>query len=184
MPDFVECEGEIILPGRRREDQPESAALVEDVARVELGRTETTQEVLELIDRLDRSRRVVDRWRQRLDGDIDEKPDRILWVLVKGSLVLKMDGADERVLRRRRSRAMNTEENRTFDQRVADRAGHHNRPARLSGQRDKEIRRRAPRWSGACRNTSPFGSRDRPALCCFRRDERRRARRPGGTCRL
>jgi hypothetical protein len=37
VPDLVECEGEIILPGRRREAQRESAVLVDDVAGVELG---------------------------------------------------------------------------------------------------------------------------------------------------
>ena len=90
VPDLIECESEIVLPGRRREDQPESAALVRDAATVEFGRAKTAQEVLELVDSLDRRRRIVDRRRQRLYRDIDKKPDRIFWVLLEGSFALKI----------------------------------------------------------------------------------------------
>src|ERR1700733_2940462 len=98
MPDLVECEGEIILPGRRREHQPESAVLIHGVPGVQLRRAETAQEALELVDRLHRGRRVVDRRRRRLYCNVDQKPDRIFWVLLEGSFALKMDGASECVL--------------------------------------------------------------------------------------
>lgn len=85
----------VVLPGRRREDQLESAALVHDTAAVEFGRAKTAQEVLELLDGLDRRRRIVDRRRQRPYCDIDEKSDRILWVLLEGSFALKPDSSSE-----------------------------------------------------------------------------------------
>ena len=139
MPDLVEREGEIVFPGRRREHQPQSAAFIDGVAGVQFRRAETAQEVLELVDRLDRCRRVVDRGRQRLDCDVDKKPDRIFRVLLEGSLALKMDGPPQWVLRQRRSRIVNMQESRTLDQRIADRAGHHDRPLSLPRQRDKGI---------------------------------------------
>ena len=63
VPDLVEREGQVVLPRRGRDDQPESPVLVNDVAGVQFGRAETAQEILELIDGLDRRRRVVDRRR-------------------------------------------------------------------------------------------------------------------------
>ena len=132
VPDLVEREGEIILPGRRREHQSEGAVLIDGVAGVQFGRAQTAQEVLELVDRLDRGRRVVDRRRQRLDGDVDKKPDRIFWVLFEGSFALKADGASQCVLWQRRTRVVNMQQSHALDQRVADRARHHDRPARLA----------------------------------------------------
>ena len=122
VPDLIEREAEIVLPSRHREQQPQSAALIDGVAGVQFRRAETAQEVLELVDSLDRGRRVVDRRRQRLDGDIDKKPDRIFWVLLEGSFALKMDGAPKCVLRQRRSRVVNMQETRTLDQRIVPRA--------------------------------------------------------------
>ena len=45
--------------------------------------------------------------------------------------------APKRVFRQRRSRAVNAQKNRAFNQRVADGARHHDRPARLLRQRDE-----------------------------------------------
>ena len=103
MSDLVEREGEIVLPGRHREHEPQSAVGIDGVAGVQFRRAETAQEVLELVDRLDRGRRIVDRRRQRLDGDVDQKPDRIFWVLLEGALALQMDGPPQCVLWQRRS---------------------------------------------------------------------------------
>ena len=56
---------------------------------------QTAQEVLELVDRLDRCRRVVDRRRQRLDGDVEEAGSDTLGP-AEGSLALQMDGGSPR----------------------------------------------------------------------------------------
>jgi hypothetical protein len=42
--------------------------------------------VLDLIEGLDRGGRVVDRGGQRLDGDVDQKADRIIRVLLEGAV--------------------------------------------------------------------------------------------------
>ena len=59
------------------------------------------------------------------------------WVLLEGSFALKADGASECVLRQQRSRVVNMQQSCTLDQRVADRAHHYDRPARLPRLRDK-----------------------------------------------
>ena len=50
-----------------------------------------------------------------------------------------MDGAPQRVLQQRPSRVVDMQESRTLDQRIADRARHHDRPLSLPRQRDKGI---------------------------------------------
>ena len=81
------------------------SVLVCDVAGVEFGCAEAAQQVLDLVDGLDRRRRVVDRGRQGLDGDVDEKPDWIFGVLLDCSFAPEMNSAQERVFRQRFSRA-------------------------------------------------------------------------------
>jgi hypothetical protein len=60
-------------------------------------------------------------------------------VLLKGSLTLEMNGAPQCILWQRRSRVMNMQETGTLNQRIADRARHHDRPPSLPRQRDKGI---------------------------------------------
>ena len=186
LSDLVERERQIVLPGRGREHQPKSAGFVGDVAGVQFGCAEAAQEVLELVDRLDRRRRVVDRRRQRLDGDIDEKPDRIFRVLLEGPFAPETDGAEERVLRQRRSRTMDAQKNRALDQRVADRAGHHDRSARLPRQRDKRADVRAGDGAGLAEILHRLGRAAEPRAVSRRLRERagRRTCRPcAGTSR-
>ena len=56
---LVKREGQVVVPRRGRDDQPESPVLVNDVAGTQFGRAETAQEVLELVDGLDRRRQIV-----------------------------------------------------------------------------------------------------------------------------
>ena len=137
MSDLVEGERQIVFPGGGRDDQPEDAVRIGDVAGVQLDCAKAAQEILELVDRLDRRRRIVDRRRKRLDGDVDKKSDWVFRVLLEGAFAPEADGAEERVLRQGRCRLMNPQKDDALYEGVADRAGHHDRPACLSRQRDE-----------------------------------------------
>ena len=49
--------------------------------RVELPAAEPAQQILDLIDRLNRRRRVIDRRRQCPNGDIYQQANGVFWIL-------------------------------------------------------------------------------------------------------
>ena len=71
---------------------------IADIAGFELPAAEPTQQVLDLVKRLHCRSRIVDRRRQRPDGDIDEQPDRVFWVLLEGARGRKADRPQHRRL--------------------------------------------------------------------------------------
>ena len=91
LADFVEREREIIAPAWHLEHDPQGAVCVEGAGRLEVAFCQPHQQILDLIDGLDSGRRIVDRGREGLDGDVDQKPQRIFGILLQGPLIPDAD---------------------------------------------------------------------------------------------
>ena len=61
-----------VLPVRRPENEPQFTGFVEDLLTAELPQTNQPKQTVKLIDGEHGCRRIVDGWRQGLDGDIDQ----------------------------------------------------------------------------------------------------------------
>ena len=74
----------------RRETQTQHTCGVGDAADIKPAAAQASQQVVDLVERLHRRRRVVDRRRERPNGNVDQQADRILWIL-QGCALLAED---------------------------------------------------------------------------------------------
>ena len=82
--DLVEREDDEVVPGRHGVDEAQASPVASRHAPArEPPPAEADEEVLDLVEGLDRGGRVVDRRRQRADRDVDEQADRVLRVLLE-----------------------------------------------------------------------------------------------------
>ena len=80
--DLGHGEAHVIVPVRRADDEPPLPCGIADAVVGELAMRDLRQEMLEMVDRDDGGRRVVDRGRERLRGDVDDDAEREGGILV------------------------------------------------------------------------------------------------------
>ena len=85
---------------------------------------QAAQQVLDLVQGLNRSRRVVDRRRQRANRDVDQQSDRVLGVLLECAFVSRRKRPAQGRFGDFRFCAVDAQHGGAFDQRVADGRGH------------------------------------------------------------
>ncbi len=137
LPDFVEGEREVILPGRHPINYPQNAALVEGPTGLQVTLRQPAQQILNLVDGLHRSRGVVNGRRQCLDCDIDEKPHCIFRVLLESPLLVEMNACTELLLGNESGRTLSVQDHTIFEQRVPDTALDHDETVQPAGVVDQ-----------------------------------------------
>ena len=95
------------------------------IAGVQFALPQATQQILDLVDRLDCRCRIINGRRQRLDGDVDQQADGILRVLLRRPFERQVDGPHQIAFGQRSFCAMNLKQHRIRDERVADPACQH-----------------------------------------------------------
>ena len=95
MPDLVEGERQVIFPRRHGKDQSKDSVRIARVAGIQVAPPQAAQQVLDLNHGLHRRGRIVDGGREGLDGDIDQKADRVFRVLLEGALPRQVDCAHQ-----------------------------------------------------------------------------------------
>src|SRR6516162_3088933 len=90
---FIESKHKVIVPSRHRHHETQHSVSVLDIASIQIMPPEPTQKVFNLIDCLDCSSWVVDRGRERLDGNVDQQTDRIFRILFERAFRLEMNGS-------------------------------------------------------------------------------------------
>src|SRR5688572_11352928 len=90
---LTERQPQEVLPGWKRHDEAQSAPRVGERPRFDASTAQAQQEVADLIERLDGSRRVVDGGRQRSYRDIDEQADCVLRVLLERAFDAELNRA-------------------------------------------------------------------------------------------
>jgi hypothetical protein len=128
---LVECQHQIVLPCWHRKNETQNAIRIVAITRVQIVPSQPAQQVLDLVDSLDRRGRIVNRRRQRLDGDINEQPNGIFRILLRRPFKPKVDGPQKVPLGQRSSGPMNLQQQRIFNEGIADPAYHHDDRRRL-----------------------------------------------------
>ena len=118
--DLVERQHDQVVPGGHGHDEPQTPVGVAHAADVQVAPTHPQEEVLDLVERLHGGRRVVDRGRQRLDGDVHQEPDRVLRVLLERPIGPELDRPPEPLGRRRRAGAVDPQDRHPVHHGVAD----------------------------------------------------------------
>jgi hypothetical protein len=91
--DLDQPELDVVGPAGRRHEPARRPAGVDDERRPRVAGGELDEQRLDPVERLDRGRRVVDRRRQRADGDVDEHAERERRVLVDRPLAREHEHA-------------------------------------------------------------------------------------------
>src|SRR5947209_1581287 len=86
LANLVEGKRKVILPGRHRHDEAQHPICVPGKANIEIMPTEATQEILDLVEGLNCRGWIVDRGRERLDGDVDQEANGVFRVLLERAL--------------------------------------------------------------------------------------------------
>ena len=93
-----------VLPVRRAEDHPRRARVVADDLAAQLVLAQEAQEAMDLVDGEHCRRRIVDRGRQRLEGDVHQDAEREHGILLERALGAQSHGrAKARVVDRGRA---------------------------------------------------------------------------------
>src|SRR5262249_45293963 len=80
--DLPKRQPQVVIPRRERHDNAQPSRRVMERADLEPPPAETQQQIADLIEGLHSRRWIVDRRRQRPNGDVDEQSNRVLRVLV------------------------------------------------------------------------------------------------------
>ena len=89
---FNERKFQEIFPAWRWDNQPEHALTVTKSANFQLSAAEAQEQVLELIQRLNGGRGIVNGGGKRFDGDVHNEPDGVLGILFERSFLANLDG--------------------------------------------------------------------------------------------
>ncbi len=120
--------------GKTRRKAP---LIVLHAAGVERAPAEAVQQILDLVEGLNRRGRIVDGRGEGLDGDVHQQPQGILGVLLEGAFPRDPNRLPERGLRQRLPAAMHAQQQGVFGQGVADGALHHDHRIHFPGQPDQ-----------------------------------------------
>ena len=97
-PDLVDGQADMVLPARPGDREAHAALRIAMPADVEPPQAELRQELVELVDGHDRRGGIIDRRRERLEGEVDQDAERKGRVLVHRPLVRQDHRAEQALL--------------------------------------------------------------------------------------
>ena len=132
--DLIKSQANEIVPRGKWNHESQFAVAVAILSNFQVALAQAQQQVLDLVKRLHRRCRIVDRRRQSLDGYVHKKPDRVLGILFERTLLTELNSVPQLPFINRLTRTKDMQHRRQFHDRIADRHDHLDDSAGRFGQ--------------------------------------------------
>src|SRR5262249_39959390 len=95
---LVQRQSQEVVPVGKRHHHPQRSLLIAKTSDIQLTASQAKEQVLNLVQSLNRGGRIVDRRGKRLECNIHEKPEGVLRDLLEGSLITQLKALLQRPL--------------------------------------------------------------------------------------